>query len=93
MKIELSQTSHYRPKNERKSNTRPYVCGQRKEIKAIREQLNEKGATVPEIAGATGIPSAEVMWYLATLKRYGLIVEGEKDGGYFRYALTRTFAE
>ena len=60
---------------------------QRKEIKAIREELNEKGGTVPEIASATGIPSAEVMWYLATLKRYGRIVEGEKDGSYFRYEL------
>jgi hypothetical protein len=61
---------------------------QRKEIKDIREQLNEKGGTVPEIAMATGIPSAQIMWYLASLKRYGRIVEAEKDGSYFRYEST-----
>ena len=58
---------------------------QKKAIKAIREQLANKPGTVPEIAGATGIPSSEVMWYLAALKNYGHILEGEKDGSYFRY--------
>ncbi len=58
---------------------------QRKEIKAIREQLEDKAGTVPEIAAATGIPSSEIMWYLAALKNYGQISEGEKDGSYFRY--------
>jgi hypothetical protein len=27
------------------------------------------------------------MWIVATLKKYGEIAEGEKDGGYFRYKL------
>jgi hypothetical protein len=58
---------------------------QKKAIKAIREQLADKGGTVPEIAEATGIPSSEVLWYLAGLKNYGQILEGEKDGNYFRY--------
>ena len=58
---------------------------QKKAIKAIKEQLGDKAGTVPEIAEATGIPSSEVMWYLAALKNYGQILESEKDGGYFRY--------
>ena len=58
---------------------------QRKAVKAIREQLADKAGTVPEIAEATGIPSSEVLWYLAALKNYGQILEGEKEGSYFRY--------
>ena len=61
---------------------------QRKAIKAIREQLADQAATVPEIAEATGIPTSEVLWYLAGLKNYGQILEGEKDGSYFRYQWT-----
>ena len=58
---------------------------QKKAIKAIKEQLEDKAGTVPEIAEATAIPPSEVMWYLATLKNYGQILESEKDGSYFRY--------
>ena len=57
----------------------------RRAIKAIKEQLQDEAKTVPEIAAATGLASAEVLWFIATLKRYGEILEGEKDGGYFRY--------
>jgi hypothetical protein len=28
-----------------------------------------------------------VLWFIATLKKYGEIAEGDKDGGYFRYYL------
>lgn len=66
---------------------------QRKAIKAIREQLEDKAGTVVEIAEATGIDSSQVLWYLAALKNYGQIVEGEKDGSYFRYQLTVGAAE
>ena len=59
----------------------------RKAIKAIKEQLKGEARTVPEISGATGLASSEVLWYMATLKKYGEIVEGDKDGGYFRYYL------
>jgi hypothetical protein len=33
------------------------------------------------------LPASEVLWYVATLKKYGEILEGPKDGGYFRYRL------
>ena len=59
----------------------------RKAVKAIKEQLRDEARTVPEIAEATGLASAEVIWFIATLKKYGEIVEGDKDGGYFRYYL------
>ena len=59
----------------------------RKAVKAIKEQLRSEARTVPEIAEATGLASAEVLWFIATLKKYGEIVEGDKDGAYFRYYL------
>ena len=59
----------------------------RKAIKAIKAELQAEARTVPEIAGATGLASSEVLWFIATLKKYGEILEGDKDGGYFRYYL------
>ena len=61
----------------------------RKAIKAIKEQLQDEARKVPEIAEATGLASSEVLWFIATLKKYGEIVEGDKDGGYFRYHLAK----
>ena len=69
------------------------VKEQKKKRKAIKEHLENQPATVPEISKATGIPSDRVLWYLATLKKYGNIIEGEKDGGYFRYVLTESDVE
>ena len=60
---------------------------QRRAVKAIKAQLEGAELTVLEIAAATGLPSSEVLWYVATLKKYGEILEGPKDGGYFRYRL------
>ena len=60
---------------------------QRKTIKAIKEQLKDSPLTVPEIAAATGIEPSHVLWFLAALKKYGQIVEGEKDGSYFQFRL------
>ena len=69
------------------------VKEQRKAIKAIKEQLQDEARTVPEIAEATGLASSEVLWFIATLKKYGEIVEGDKDGGYFRYSLAKAASE
>ncbi|MFZ2447841.1 MAG: hypothetical protein WAW37_15910 [Syntrophobacteraceae bacterium] len=58
---------------------------QKKIIEKIKEQLAEGPKTVPEMASALALPSSEIMWYVAALKKYGEVAEGEKDGGYFRY--------
>jgi hypothetical protein len=60
---------------------------QRRQIRAIREQLAGGARTVPEIAEATGMGSAEVLWLVAALKKYGEVLEDAKDGSYFRYRL------
>lgn len=63
------------------------VKEQKKAIASIKEVLQQGESTVPEIAAATGLPSASVLWYIAALKKYGQVVEGAQDGGYFRYML------
>ena len=60
---------------------------QRRALKAIRKHLEGAELTVPEIAAATGLPVTEVLWYVASMKKYGEILEGPKDGGYYRYRL------
>lgn len=60
---------------------------QRRQIRAIREQLAGGARTVPEIAEATGMGAAEVLWFVAALKKYGEVLEDAKDGSYFRYRL------
>ncbi len=65
----------------------------KKAIKLIKEQLEKEAATIPELAQTTGMPSDQVLWYMATLKKYGEIVEGNKDGSYFKYALSEEILE
>ena len=66
---------------------------QRKAVKAIKEQLGGAELTVPEIAEATGLPVSEVLWYVASLKKYGEILEGPKAGSYYRYKLGQPAGE
>ncbi len=60
---------------------------QRRAVKAIKASLAGAELTVPEMAAATGLPVAEVLWYVASLKKYGEILEGPKAGSYYRYRL------
>ena len=66
---------------------------QNKDIAAIKDQIQNHVRTVPLIAEATGIPAADVLWYIAALKKYGDIIEGEKDGSYFEYMLFQSEGE
>lgn len=61
---------------------------QKKIIDALKLELKGGGRTVPELAESLGIASSDAMWYVAALKKYGQIVESEKDGSYFRYELS-----
>ncbi len=65
---------------------------QRQAVKAIKEHLAGAELTVPEIAAATGLPASQVLWYVASLKKYGEILEGAKAGGYYRYKLSQPAA-
>ena len=56
-------------------------------IKTIKEQIKTEGKTVPEIAQTTNIPTNQVLLYVAALRKYGVLMEGSKDGDYFKYQL------
>lgn len=64
----------------------------KKAIEAVKKQLRENGRTVPEIAAATGAATAETLWCIAALKKYGQVIEAEKKGSYFKYALSGKYA-
>lgn len=61
--------------------------------RAVVAQLGAGPATVPELAAATGIPPGEVLIIIATLRRYGTVVEDEQQESYFRYRLTPNAGE
>ncbi|RPH87174.1 MAG: winged helix-turn-helix domain-containing protein [Desulfobacteraceae bacterium] len=63
------------------------VSAQTKTIKAIKEQLKDEPKTVPEISEAASLPAVDVLYFLATLKKFGQVIEAEQDGSYFRYGL------
>lgn len=65
------------------------VKAQQQIIKRITEQVRNDAKTVPEIAEATGLPAAQVLMFVATLRKYGVMAEGAKDGDYFRYQLSK----
>jgi hypothetical protein len=56
-------------------------------MKKIKEYLSGEGATIPEIAEKTGMPTSEVLWFVMALKKYGQVIEGPKEEDYFKYQL------
>jgi hypothetical protein len=64
---------------------REAVKAQNKRITAIKSELASGPKTVPEIAVALGIPTAEALMFVSGLRKYGDVVEGAKDGDYFKY--------
>jgi glucosamine 6-phosphate synthetase-like amidotransferase/phosphosugar isomerase protein len=58
---------------------------QSKIIKQIKAQIADDAKTIPEIARATGLKSSQVLLYVSGLKKYGDLVEADKDGDYFKY--------
>jgi hypothetical protein len=65
----------------------------KKARKAVMERLATASATVPEIAEATGLAPDAALWMVASLKKFGEVVEAEKDGSFYRYALAAEAAQ
>ena len=63
---------------------------QKRVQKEICQFIRENPKTVPEIAEAVDMPPNEVLWYVASFKKYGLIVE---DGMCADYPLYRRAEE
>jgi DNA-binding IclR family transcriptional regulator len=49
--------------------------------------LRDGPLTVPELAGASGLPAGEVLIWMMTMRKYGYVTERDAAGdGYYRYA-------
>ena len=55
--------------------------------KAIKTELAKEARTIPEIARALKMKTATVLMFVSALRKYGEIIEGPKDGDYFKYQL------
>lgn len=60
---------------------------QKKDLKRIKERLAQGPATPLEVAQDLAMPPKEAMWYLAAMRKYGMVGEGAKSGDYFTYEL------
>ncbi len=74
-----------------------YIEGAREQIKTsnklfkkIKSQIKDQAMTIPQIAHAIEEPASKVLVYVAGLKKFGMAVEKEKDGDYFKYQLSST---
>lgn len=67
---------------------RELLKAQRRIISLIEKALKDGPKTVPEISEITSLPSHEVLWWIASLKKYGIVAEAEKRESYFAYRLT-----
>ena len=59
--------------------------------KALERALSGGPHTVPQLAQITGLPAHEVLWYVATMKKYGQVVEAGTDEAneYYLYRSTK----
>ena len=66
-------------------NAKQSIKAQNQIIKQIKAQITNTAKTVPEVAQASGISTSQVLLYIAGLKKYGMVIEAEKDGDYYKY--------
>jgi len=65
--------------------TQALLKEQKRVQKEICQVIREVPKTVPEIAEAVGMPSNEVLWYIASFKKYGIVIEDGMCGDYPLY--------
>ena len=68
-------------------NAKKAIKAQNQIIKHIKSEIADNAKTVPEIARAADMSTSQVLLYICGLKKYGIVVEGDKDGNYFKYSL------
>lgn len=68
--------------------TQALLKEQKRVQKEICQFIRENPKTVPEIAEAVSMPSSEVLWYLASFKKYGIVIEDGMCGDYPLYRRT-----
>jgi len=71
---------------------RAMIKEQNKRISAIKSQLKDEPRTVPEIAAALRMNTADVLITVSALRKYGEVLEDAKDGDYFKYRMAEKSA-
>jgi septal ring factor EnvC (AmiA/AmiB activator) len=66
---------------------RKKIKDQTRQLAAIRSQLKAQAGTVPEVAAALKMNTADVLIAVSALRKYGEVIEGAKDGSYFKYQI------
>ena len=56
-----------------------------KMMREVKKCISGEAKTVPEMAEETGLAPSAVLWCVSALRKYGMAVEGEQDGDYFKY--------
>jgi predicted transcriptional regulator len=72
------------------ARTQTLLKEQRRVQKEICQFIRESPKSVPEIAEAIEMPANEVLWYIASFKKYGIVIE---DGMCADYPLYRRAEE
>jgi hypothetical protein len=55
---------------------------------AIKKSLQDGEKTVPEITAAANLPSADVLWFVNAMRKYGeAVITGDDGGGFKKYSL------
>jgi predicted Rossmann fold nucleotide-binding protein DprA/Smf involved in DNA uptake len=67
--------------------TQEMLKSQKQDQQLINKALKEQPRSVPDVASSTGITSKHVLWWLAAMKKYGLVVEDGMNGDYPIYKL------
>lgn len=70
-----------------------YAADFRRERERLSEVLQIAPATVPELAGQTGLSADQVLWHIAGMRKYGIVREVGPDGDYVKYELTEQSRE
>lgn len=69
------------------ARTQDLLKTQKQSQQGITRALKEQPRTVPDVAVATGLPTQQVLWWLAAMKKYGLVAEDGMNGDYPVYKL------
>ncbi len=69
--------------------TRALLKQQQAVRRQICQQLRSGPKIVPEIAAATGLAAHEVLWHITAMKKYDQVVEMDRCGEYYQYALAK----
>lgn len=64
-----------------------YVKNQNRIKKLLHDALKNGPMTIPQLAARCQLDPSVLLWHLMAMRRYGEVVEGREQDGYFLYLL------